>query len=191
MTGPTGPTGLTGGTGATGPTGPTGGTGETGPTGPTGPTGSTGATGVTGPTGPTGPTGVTGATGPTGPTGATGPTGPGFVVSTITTTNTAAVTTIATIPIPDNTAVLITAWITGRRTNAVDRAGYERQALVYREAAGAATIEGTINTPFTRESANTWDASISVSGNNAIITVQGTATAVINWVCRHFVNEVS
>lgn len=105
------------------------------------------------------------------------------------TTTTATVTTVTTIPIPDNTVVLIDAYIVGRRTDAAGRAIYVRRAAVYREAAGAATIEGQVDTPLTRESSGGYDATIAVSGNNAIITVKGLAAHTINWTVKH--KEVS
>ena len=116
--------------------------------------------------------------------------GPTFNVGTVTTTD-ATVTTAATIPIPDNTVVLITAWISARRTDVAARAGYERQALVYREAAGAATLQGTVDTPLTRESVGGWDCTITVSGNNALIRVTGAGGSNINWRVQYFTNEVS
>ena len=111
-------------------------------------------------------------------------------VNTVTTTD-ATVTTIATIAIPDNTVVLIKVDVTGRRTDAADRAGYMRNAVVFREAAGAATIQGTIDSPLTRESSAPWDATISVSGNNAIITVKGAAANTINWKSTHTTQEIA
>lgn len=108
-------------------------------------------------------------------------------------TTDATVTTITTIPIPDDTVVWIEANIVNRRTNAADRAKFKRGALVYREAAGAATIEGSIWTPLTIKSVipSQWDVTISVSGNNALIQVTGLAGHDINWESRHTVEERS
>ena len=113
--------------------------------------------------------------------------GPTWVANTVT-TNDATVTTIATIAVPDDTVMLIMAHIVGRRTDAADRAGYARRAVVYREAAGGATLQGTVDTVFTRESEALWDADISVSGNNCIITVKGRAGRTINWKSHHYFN---
>jgi hypothetical protein len=80
--------------------------------------------------------------------------------------------------------VFIRAEYVGRRTDAADRAGYVREAVVYREAGGGATLQGTVSTPFTRESDAGWNATIDVSGNNAILTVEGDAGQTVNWrVC--------
>lgn len=105
------------------------------------------------------------------------------------TTTDATVTTVTTIAIPDNTVVLIDAYIVGRRTDAAGRAVYVRRAAVYREAAGGATLQGAVDSPLTRESAGGYNATIGVSGNNAIITVKGLAAHTINWVVKH--KEVS
>jgi hypothetical protein len=101
------------------------------------------------------------------------------------TTTDATLTTITTIPIPDNTVVLIEARIVGRRTDAAGRGIYVRRATVYREAAGAATIEGSVDTPYSRETTGSYNAQINVSGNNALIQVRGAAAHNINWTCRH------
>jgi hypothetical protein len=85
---------------------------------------------------------------------------------------------------------LIETYVSARQTNAANRAGYRREALVYR-AGGGATIEGAVGTDFTRESNAAWEATIAVSGNNALITVNGAAGATINWKVKHFATEVS
>lgn len=99
--------------------------------------------------------------------------------------------TIATIALTDNTVYLIDVDIIGRRTDAADRAGYVRRALVYREAAGAATMQGTEDTSLTRESSGTWDARINTSGNNVIIEVKGGAGASVNWKSRYRMTNVA
>ncbi len=110
-------------------------------------------------------------------------------VTTVATTD-ATSTTIATIAIPDNTVVLLKTDIVARRTDAAGRAAYMRNALVFREAAGSATILGSVDTPFTRESTVQYNATISVSGNNALITVQGFGTHNIDWKSIHTIEEI-
>jgi len=104
--------------------------------------------------------------------------------ATVQTTNNT-VTTAATIALADNTAYLLQATIVGRRSDAADRAAYVRNACAYREAAGAATLEGTVDTALTRESTASWDATISVSGNNVLITVRGATGATVNWTVTY------
>jgi hypothetical protein len=101
------------------------------------------------------------------------------------TTTDATLTTIATIPISDNTVVLIEGRIVGRRTDAAGRAIYVRRATVYREAAGAATIQGSVDSPYSRETTGGYNATIAVSGNNALIQVRGAAAHTINWTVKY------
>lgn len=104
----------------------------------------------------------------------------GDQTATTTTTNNTP-TTIATLPLSDDTVYLVEARFVGRRTDAAGRSAYSRRALVYREAAGVATIEGTVDTDLTRESTATNDATISVSGNDLLLRVTGTTGHTIDW----------
>lgn len=106
-------------------------------------------------------------------------------------TTDATVTTITTIPIPDDTAVWIEADVEVRRTNASERSKFKRGALIFRESAGAATLEGAVWTPVTIPAATSYDATITVSGNNALIRVTGVAANDLNWQSRHTVAERS
>lgn len=115
----------------------------------------------------------------------------GDAIFTSITTSDATPTTLTTIAIPDNTTVLIDATVSARETSGADRAGYIRRALVYRESAGIATLVDTVDTTLTRESDVLWDATISVSGNNALVEVTGLAGSTINWRCRYFTVNVS
>ena len=104
-------------------------------------------------------------------------------------TTDATVTTLVTIPIPDDTVVWIEADVIARRTNAADRAKYKRGALIYREAAGVAVIEGSIWTPLTIESDASWECTITVSGNNALVRITGAGGHDINWESQHAIEE--
>jgi hypothetical protein len=114
----------------------------------------------------------------------------GKILNNLQTTD-ATLTTIATIPLADDTVALLEAFVVGRQTNAAARAGYIRRALFYREAAGGVAQQGTINTEFTRESATLWNATFAPSGNNILIQVQGTAGDNVNWECRYKLQERS
>lgn len=107
-------------------------------------------------------------------------------------TTDATVTTIATIPIPDNTTGILEVRVLARRTDDVGRATYIRRAAVFREAAGSATIEGAVDSPLTRESAGNapWNVTIAVSGNNALVQVAGQAGKTINWKSFHEIRRV-
>ncbi len=114
----------------------------------------------------------------------------GGTANTVTTTD-ATTTTIATIAIPDDTAVLIEVKGLARRTDAADRAAYLKAALVYRESAGSATLEGSVQSLMAVESDTNWDLDIQVSGNNALIKVTGAAAKTINWRTTHTLRTVS
>lgn len=89
--------------------------------------------------------------------------------------------TIATIAIPDNSCVWIDASVIARDTGSASRAAYVRQACIYRQGGGGATILTGVLGPATVETAGiaaSWDASISVSGNNALVTFQNTLGAL-------------
>lgn len=108
------------------------------------------------------------------------------VSGTVTTTD-ATPTTLISLALDDNTVYLVEGYVVARRTDAADRAGYYRNVVAYREAAGAATLQGTVDTSFTRESDATWDSTIIVSGNNLILQVTGRAGRTIDWLGQlHF-----
>jgi hypothetical protein len=99
-------------------------------------------------------------------------------------TTDATVTSAVLIPLANNTVYTLEAWIVGRRTNGADRAGYVRRVVVFREAAGVATLLGAVATDFTRESA-AYNGTISVVGNNVSIDVKGTGGHDVNWTVAY------
>lgn len=116
-----------------------------------------------------------------------GPTRP--VIPTKVSTTDATTTTLATIPILDDSSVLVDVWIEAFRTNGADQAAYRRRAVVFRRAAGVATLEGTVDSPLTRESSGPWNVTIDVDGgNNARVRVTGQAGNDINWTCQFTVS---
>jgi len=117
-------------------------------------------------------------------------TDPSFDGDQIVTTG-AAITTISTVPVSDNTVILITVWVSSRRQDSAGRGGYQRQALVYREGGGTATRQGNTQTLFTRETTGRYQVFINVSGNNALIQVRGQVGHTIRWKSKYFTTEVS
>jgi hypothetical protein len=104
--------------------------------------------------------------------------------ATVTTVD-ATVTSAVSIPLANNTAYMLEAWIVGRRTDAAGRAVYIRNVAVFREAAGVATLQGAVDTALTRESTAGWNATISVTGNDVSIDVKGLAGQTINWTVSY------
>lgn len=101
-----------------------------------------------------------------------------------TTTTDATLTTIATLSVDLNTVVLLSVFITGRRTDTSGFAAFYMRALV-RRLAGGAILEGKVHTPFNRVSEKAYKATIEVSGNDALIRVQGKAGHTIGWASCH------
>ena len=91
------------------------------------------------------------------------------------------ITTIATIPIADDTAVAFEVSGEGVRTNGADQAAYIRRALVFRRSGGPATIQGTVTNEWTVESSSAWNFTIAVTGNDCIVTVRGSIGHDIDW----------
>lgn len=107
-----------------------------------------------------------------------------------TTTTDGAYHTAATLALPDDKVWLLRVTSVGRRTDAAARAGYLREAVIFREGGGNATIQSTVATPLTRESVTTWDVTISVSGSNVLIDVRGAAGQTVNWTVAYTLEEI-
>ncbi len=107
----------------------------------------------------------------------------GSFTGTVTTTD-ATLTTIATITMPDDTRNTIKAHILARRTDAVTSQGasYERWGNYFRDSGGVATQEGAIYTPFSRDTPNSLNGTINVSGNDVLIQVSGVAASTFDWI---------
>jgi hypothetical protein len=103
--------------------------------------------------------------------------------ATVNTTD-ATLTTAQTIAIPTNSAVMITAHIVGRRTggtagNPQDSAVYIRTAR-FKNVAGTVTIHN-LQSDYTSEDVNQWNATLQVSGTNALVLVQGQTNYNVTW----------
>lgn len=111
-------------------------------------------------------------------------------INTVSTTD-ATVTTIATIPIADDSVNVIDVRCLARRTDVDEAAGYVHRAIVFRRAAGGATLLGAEDSQFTREEDNQWDFEIVVSGNNVLLEVTGRASRNIDWVSFHELRTIT
>ena len=104
-------------------------------------------------------------------------------VATVNTTNGSA-TTIATVPIPLGSTVLIQANILGKRTggssgSAGDSAGYILCAC-YKNVAGTAAEVGE-SSIFSAEDQAAWTATVTANSGNALIQVTGAADNNVTW----------
>lgn len=110
------------------------------------------------------------------------------------TTTDATVTTLATIPIPASTTVMIEARVTARRTGgtagtAQDGAAYII-AAAYKNVAGVATEIG--ETPiFSAEDQAAWGCTITPSGANALLQVAGDVDNNVSWVGTYRTYQIS
>lgn len=107
-------------------------------------------------------------------------------------TTDATVTTLQTIAIPASTKCMLEVAVVASRTGgaagtAEDGAGYILRG-VFKNVAGTATIIGAIVQTVVGESVAGYDATLTVSGANALVSVTGVASTNISWHChtRHW-----
>lgn len=106
---------------------------------------------------------------------------PGDQTVSISTTD-ATPTDLFTLALSDDTVYRFDARIVARRTNAADRAIYQKISCIYRETAGSATLQGSVQDGHSDvESDASWDVTWVVSGNNAILRVTGAGGQNITW----------
>lgn len=108
-------------------------------------------------------------------------------VGYVQTTN-ATVTTILTIPIPTGKVNEISAVIVGRN-GTTQTASYKRACLVL-NVAGTLSLNGSVDSLDTKETDPDWNATLTISGTNIIVTVQGKAATTVSWMARASVNGV-
>lgn len=101
---------------------------------------------------------------------------------------------LKTITLSDTSAYWLEAEVVARREGTPDqRAFYKVAALVYREGGGA-TIEGAVAdvvVPIETGGAAGYTATITVSGNDARVTVSSDSGHVVNWTCTLRYQRVS
>jgi hypothetical protein len=99
-------------------------------------------------------------------------------------------TLAASITLADPETVMVDVLVTARRTDAgTDHAAYQRKAAAYRNGAGAVLI-GAVDASLTRETDASWDVTITVSGNDLQVNVQGAAGQTIEWHVRCMLERV-
>jgi hypothetical protein len=104
-----------------------------------------------------------------------------FVQSGSATTTDAITTTIATLPLSDDTTYMCEALVSGRRTDSAGRALVKVYGSAYREAAGNCTKAGTDTTGFSVLSTSTYQVSLSCSGTDLLLRVRGASSETLNW----------
>lgn len=111
----------------------------------------------------------------------------------VTTTN-ATVTSLATLAIPDNSAVLLEARIIGRRTGGL--AGTSGDAAVYVRTARFKNVGGVVTrldlqTDYTSEDQTSWNGTLVVSGTSAVVQVKGALDNTVDWTVTYFYQTLS
>ena len=97
-------------------------------------------------------------------------------------TTDAVATQAISLALPDESLFRIEAKIVGKSADTSERCMYHKTALVYRDGAGAATIQGAvIDTSADVETSAGLDGTITVNGNSARVTVTGLAATTIDW----------
>jgi hypothetical protein len=86
------------------------------------------------------------------------------------------------ITLADESAYRVRIEVVAKESDSSNRAMYHRSALVYRDGAGSATLQGSvadIETPV--ESNANWNSTIAVTGNQLVIRAQGDTGVTVNW----------
>lgn len=99
------------------------------------------------------------------------------------TTDATANVTLDTLILEDENTYHIEALVVGVQSDGTDRASYHIAATVYRTAVGGATIQGTVTSLHTQESNASLDCTITVSSNDARVSVTGIAAETWEWGC--------
>ena len=101
-----------------------------------------------------------------------------FTVQTTDATATQAIS----LALPDESLFRVEARIVAKSSDTSERAMYHRTALVYRDAAGSATIQGSVvATSADVEVTAGMEGTITVNGNSVRVTVTGVAATTIDW----------
>lgn len=97
-------------------------------------------------------------------------------------------TVIATYPLADNTITYVDVVVLGMRTDDDAAGSYVWSGSWYRRSGGAAVA---VRTPTQEQGDGTWTVALSLSGNDALVTVTGEVGATINWTVTRKGSEAS
>ena len=86
------------------------------------------------------------------------------------------------IHVPDETAYLIEAKISGVEDDGSNRAAYTQHGFLYRTGAGACTIQGgAVTTILSEETVGGWNGLINPTNDDAFVRGLGAADTIVNW----------
>lgn len=98
------------------------------------------------------------------------------------TTNDGTLTTAATFTLADNASTKLDVLVVGRRTGVAAESAQFNMTMGYiRLSAGAPVAIGTLTSADPRNTGVSWSATITTSGNDAVVKVTGEAGKTINW----------
>ena len=117
----------------------------------------------------------------TAPIGGTLPVSTNIRHTSTVSTSDATQTSILTLALPDESAWSINTQIVGKDSATTNRAAYLQHALIYRDAGGGATLQGSVTNISTIESNAAWDGIVKVSSNSAQVAVTGAAGVNVSW----------
>lgn len=89
-------------------------------------------------------------------------------------------TTVASLTIPEDSVVFISARLVAIRTDETQGAAYTRFAT-FRNSSGTVTQVGSTTTVVNQEDDSTWDVQFLVSGTDVALQVRGNPGKIINW----------
>lgn len=103
-------------------------------------------------------------------------------------TTDATVTTLATVATVTGRVQNVDVMVIGR--NGTTQGAVYKRSMCVRNAAGTLTMVGSVDNTDTKEDNNLWDCTLSISGANILVRVQGVAATVISWGARISVTNV-
>lgn len=103
--------------------------------------------------------------------------------STTVQTTDATQTTIDSFTLDDEETYLVQISVVGTKSDGSERCGAIKQAVLYRDGGGNATIQGVVHVTLEEYSDSNWDIDITVSGNDVRASVTGLAATTVNWKC--------
>ena len=113
--------------------------------------------------------------------------GGGAAVTIVSTTN-ATITTIDTVPIPTDKALLLEVAVVGIKDDQTEKGGAIANAM-YANNSGTVTRQGAVTYPFSQLQAG-WEVTFLISGTNVLVRVKGAAATNVSWKCSRVTLEV-
>ncbi len=92
-------------------------------------------------------------------------------------------TVIDSFTLDDEETYMVQINVVGTKSDGSERCGVIKQAVLYRDGGGVATLQGNVSITLEEYSDSNWDVDITVSSNDVQASVTGLAATTINWKC--------